>query len=440
MKAQALLAVFSGLVAASSFACGSTVVTEPAPAPAATTPDPTPAPTAPAAPATPALDHGAVSTTYPAFAPAVGQLANHGGSVLKSPVIVTITWPSDTDADAFETLGDKIGKGSYWKAVTSEYGAGAGVSGAENHVRITDAAPATISDTEINTFVAAQLTKADAPWPTPATGDPVYIMYLSPSTDLLLSGKSACKQGVGGYHDSTKVNGKSVAYAVVPRCQAMEDVTLAASHELAEAATDPYPRTKPAWTGFVDESLAWDFFQQFQSENGDACEFYRDSMLSGTETDVGFAVQRQWSNASGKAGHDPCVPAIAGQKYFSVTPLDLEDIDVDLSSIGGSTATTKGYKVKVGATKTVPLGFYSDGPINAWDIKTIAGGITGGFGGGSSSKGNLDLSLDVTTGQNGQKAYLTVTVNSAGRTGAQLVTVVSTRGSVSHYMPILIGQ
>ena len=251
----------------------------------------------------------------------------------------------------------------------------------------------------------------------------------------MLQGKSACAQGVGGYHDSTKVNGVSTAYAIVPRCgSGFDHITIAASHELGEAATDPYPRSRPAWSGFREEDLAWEFFQQFQSENGDACEFYRDSDLAAGESDVAFPVQRQWSNASAKAGHDPCVPVFKGEKYFNVTPLALDDIDVDLASIGGDIASTKGIKVKVGEPRQIPLGFYSDGPIGAWTIKAVMGGIAGG------SSGDVDLSLDVTDGQNGQKAYLTVTVNAAGKSGSELLTVVSTRSGASHYMPILIAS
>jgi hypothetical protein len=365
----------------------------------------------------------------------MGQLAKHSSNVLKSPVVVTVTWPDDTEATQFEALGDVLTTGAYWKTVTAEYGPGPGVSGPANHVRLTDAAPTTISDTELATFVAASLTKADAPWPTPASGDPVYVLYLAKGTDLMLQGKSACSQGVGGYHDSTKVNGKSVAYAIIPRCNnEIDQLTNAASHELAEAATDPYPRTAPGWSGFKEENLAWELFQQFQSENGDACEFYKDSLLTAQETDVGFAVQRQWSNVSGKAGHDPCVPVIAGQTYFNVTPLELEDLDVDLTNLGGGAATTKGYKIAVGATKTIPLGFYSDGPQTAWTIKAMAGGIAGG------SRGGVDLTLDVTSGENGEKAYLTVTVNTAGRTNTELVTIVSSHAGTTHYMPLLIGQ
>jgi hypothetical protein len=429
--------VLASLLASLAVACGATT-DEPAPvtAPAAT--DPTPAATPAVDPPAPPLDHGAPSETYPAFTPAMGQLKHNGGAVLKNPVIVTVTFPGDTNADQLEAFGDAVGAGQYWKDVTSEYAVAAATSGTEHHVRLTDAAPASITDTELATFVATSVGKAEGGWPVPATGNVVYIVYLPRTTTLMLQGKSACSQGVGGYHDSTKVNNVSTAYAIVPRCgySDFDHITLSASHELAEAATDPYPRSRPAWSGFREEDLAWEFFQQFQSENGDACEFYRDSDLAANESDVGFSVQRQWSNASAKGGHDPCVPAIKGSKYFNVTPLALDDIDVDLSSLGGDITTSKGIKVKVGEPRQIPLGFYSDGALGPWTIKAVSGGIAGG----RSSSGGVDLELDVTEGQNGQKAYLTITVNTAGKTNSELITIVSTRAGVSHYMPLLLGR
>ncbi|MDB5216125.1 MAG: hypothetical protein JWO86_4052 [Myxococcaceae bacterium] len=448
MKNYALLGVLSVaslVVGAGSLACGSTVG-EPAPAttppavvdPAAPAQTDPPAATAPA----PMLDHGAVSTKYPAFTPAMGQLRSNGGSVLKNPVIVSVTWPGDTRVADLEMLGDTVGAGAYWKAVTSEYGSLAAISGTDNHLHLPDAAPTSISDTALATLVQTSLGKTDGTaWPVPATGDPVYILYLPETTDLILQGQSACAQGVGGYHDNVTVNGRNFAYAIVPSCSDFAAVTLSASHELAEAATDPYPHARPAWSGFRDTDLAWDMFQQFQSENGDACEFYRDSELAPGESDVMFTVQRQWSNQSGKAGHDPCVPAFKNTVYFNATPIKLEDINADLSTLvgdpkGTDIQPTKGFKVKVGETRQIPIGFYSDGPMAAWTIKAIAGGIAGGHGSASS----LDLALDVTSGQNGEMAYLSVTVNAAGKTNTELVTIVSQHAGTSHYMPILIGN
>ena len=429
MKNHLLFVVLAGVVAA----CGSTetVVSQPAPAPTDTPPATTPDPT----PTKPAVDHGAPSEKYPAFTPSMGQLANNGGATLPHPVIVTVTWAGDDKVDDLEALGDTIGASPYWAATNAEYGSAAAVSGAEYHVRLPDAAPASMSDTQLATFVSASV--ADGTFPTPATGQPIYILHLQKATKLLLQGQSACAQGVGGYHDSVKVGGiKSVAYAIVPRCGASFDsVTVAASHELSEAASDPYPRVSPAWTGFGEGDLAWEFFQQFQSENGDACEFYRDSDLrAGTESGLAFTVQRIWSNKAAAAGKDPCVPAPKGAVFFNTTPLDLEDVPVDLSSLGGDITTTKGYKVAVGETRTIALGLYSEAATSAWDLSATAGGIA------SRAQANVELALDIESGQNGQKAYLTITVNAAGKTGSELISVISKKGSTSHYMPILISS
>jgi len=394
-----------------------------------------PAPTTPGdtgSGAQPRPDHGQPSDTYPAFAPEVGQLVDNGGDILAAPEITTITWAGEPNAATFEQFGDELGPSAYWKAVTSEYGVGAAKSDAEHHVRLADAAPATIADTDIPTLLTQHLTDTATTWPVP-NDNSVYIFYIPQASTLTLEGDGACAQGIGGYHDSTNINGKQVAYAVVPQCDSdVGEVTLSASHELAEASTDPHPQDAPAWVGFDENHLSWEFFQQFQSEDGDACEFYRASTM--TDADIPFTVQRQWSNASAKAGHDPCVPAPVGT-YFNVTPLTLDTIDLDLSALGGGTAPTKGYKVKVGETKTIALGFYSDGPIEPWTIRAVEGGIMG-----TSQKGRVDLSLDVTQGTNGQKAYLTVKVNTQGRTKGELISIVSDNGKSKHYMPIMIGS
>lgn len=419
-------------------ACGSSTTTDPAPvvtppaptAPVATTPpDPIPPPPAP-------LDHGAVSTKYPAFTPASGQILSGGGPILKNPVIVTVTWPGDPRATDLENFGDTVGAGAYWKAITSEYGAAAAISGASNHLRLTAPGPASITDKQLATFVATNLAAPATLWPIPATGDPVYVLYVPTSTKVMLQGADTCTSGVGGYHDSVSVNGKQVAFAIVPRCGApLLDMTFIASHELDEATTDPYPNSQPAFRGFRDEDIAWELFLQKQNEVGDACEFFSDSELSpsaSSESLASYTVQRQWSNASGAAGHDPCVPELSGEVYFNMTPLATEDIQV---IVNDAPVVTKGYKIKAGEKRQIPLGFHSAGATAPWTITAVNASL-----GGGPFNNDIALALDVTSGQNGQKAYLTVTVKTASPTNSELVTIVSTRNGIKHYMPFLIGN
>ena len=69
----------------------------------------------PEAEAAPPVDHGAPSTTYPAFTPAFGQLQNNGGYIMKNPVIVPVTWDSDPSQANFDAFADQLGPSNYWK-------------------------------------------------------------------------------------------------------------------------------------------------------------------------------------------------------------------------------------------------------------------------------------------------------------------------------------
>src|SRR5579859_5750682 len=62
----------------------------------------------------PPVDHGQPSSTYPAFPPDMGQLVNNGGLVLKSPVVVAVSWDSDPSQATFEQFADGIGASEYW--------------------------------------------------------------------------------------------------------------------------------------------------------------------------------------------------------------------------------------------------------------------------------------------------------------------------------------
>ena len=158
---------------------------------------------APAEDAGPILDHGAPSTTYPAFPADLPMLKNQGAGGLTAPSLVTVTFPGDVNATSYETFGDKIGATEYWKAITAEYGVGAAVGG--GHVRETTAWPTTIADFEVDAWINDHATNyAKYGWPAP-TNQTIYVIYVPQATSLTMKGSDACKQGVGGYHTSTVV-------------------------------------------------------------------------------------------------------------------------------------------------------------------------------------------------------------------------------------------
>jgi hypothetical protein len=386
---------------------------------------------------------------YPAFALDAPRLINHGGPILAHPQVVAITWSDDADAPTIDAFVDKLGASDYWNSVSCEYGIGPAVSGPCNHVHIPGPAPATLTDFQLETLIRKNVFNwQTSGWPK-QTPDTLYVAFVSDSTDYQMHVSSTqvvsiCNSGTGGYHTAITGGAMDIPVAVVPRCNGMDETTFVASHELAEAALDPSPGNG-AWRDFDDAHAVWNAFLVGQTENGDACEFYRDAMFSSAE--VGYTLQRQWSSASFAAGHAPCVPSSA--TFFNATPLDLYDVawavpDFNSGSNVGP-VTAKGVNIKVGETGSFTVGYYSDKPMAGdWTLKAVEGtGIRNSQTGSPSfANGKLSISVDKTTGHNGDKATVTVKVNGLDPTlHANMVTLVSSdpaNKGASHYWPVLI--
>jgi hypothetical protein len=467
-----LTCVVVAMLCAGAFACGGGVAPSGA-APAATNDDagdeggPVTTPVEAGVPVEAAapVNHGAPSTTYPAFPVSFGQLENNGGYIMKAPVIVAITWTSDASQASFDTFADEIGGTSYWNQTAGAWGIGPATSGTVNHVQIATPPPATMTESQstsdfqnmINTYAGA----ANG-WPEP-TVDTIYAFFLAPGTSVQLPNQQgtlqdACAQGIGGYHQGMQAGLVPTAYAVVPSCTfpgtnntAAQQTSMSMSHEINEAASDPQPNS--GIYGFVNNSFAFDYFQDFQSEDADACEFFDygpDSSfyedIETTPAPFDYWVQRVWSNKSGAAGHNPCVP-VPADPYFNVTPLDLQTVNVSFpGQLTGSSTTqqvaSKGYKILAGASATFGVGLYSDAATSGpWTIHATAGNpITGSQDPFAMyNPSSLTVSLDKSTGTNGDIAYVTVKVASTGTLfKGELVTITSALNGSYHYMPIWI--
>jgi len=143
------------------------------------------------------------------------------------------------------------------------------------------------------------------------------MFYFPSTTTITLDGLTSCT-GFGGYHNAMVVNGVTFAYAIMPECPVgttgptlLQYTTLAASHEIAEAATDPFSATLVGGqlSYYIDynDSASWAWADIVGGEVGDMC--FDDLGLGQDETmENGFMVQRIWSNAQGAAGHEPCLP------------------------------------------------------------------------------------------------------------------------------------
>ncbi len=326
------------------------------------------------------------------------QSKSNGGPVIASPKIVPIFFHGDDAMQAqVEMFLSALAASPYWATTTSEYGVGAMTI--LPSIVSSDTPPTT--DDALKTWIATNA-GTTAGWPAP-DANTVYTVFLPTGASLSTPFGNSCT-AFGGYHDEGTQNTTKTIYALLPRCTSnLDDLTVATSHELVEASTDPYPFTQAAYQMVDDPHLIWAFIPG--GELGDMCEYVGNA----AQRLVGnFAVQRTWSNASAKAGHDPCVPVLA-QPFMGAAPVFTENLTLDPMD-GTGPHPTMGVQVSSGQTKTIDIDVFSDAPATPWTIKAIdAAALSGGS--------ELNLTLDQTTGQNGDKLHLTISRVQNGQNG-----------------------
>jgi hypothetical protein len=367
---------------------------------------------------------GKPSDVYPAPHGPVPQVVNYGGPVLKTPKIVPVFFEKDDQATVTKLIDftAKVGLTSYWKQVTAEYGVGVASSLAP--IVLSETLPSIIDDTAIQSWLKGKLHNADPAFPI-ADENTLFIIYYPAGVTITDGGGGKSCSSFGGYHSNVTLDAAhgnlEVAYAVMPRCNHFGDltgldaVTGPASHELIEAATDPYPMTNPAYA--MIDTLHYYWVRVLGGgETADLCAQFQGSFLQFDE--LPYVVQRSWSNKSAKAGHDPCVPTIPGEVYFNAVP----HLDKVAVSVGNQMIVESAVKIGLGESKTIDLDLFSDGPMEAWDVDVIDG--TGAFGG----QPRLDLNLHQTSGVNGQKLHLDIKVLQVGKNKTESFIVKSSNG------------
>jgi hypothetical protein len=375
---------------------------------------------------------------FPVVKPDIGQIVNHGGALLTSAKLVTVTWTVDQNEAALEDFGDKLVTSSYWKTVVGDY-VGPGTSGPSNHVRIMTAPPATMEVKDFETWFVQQVGNAPGNgWPA-WDAQTVYVVYAPTAMKLTAQGVDLC-QSRANLHGEVDVAGNPhVTYVLIDEncngsLSVLDGATSAGSHEILEGVTNPHNFSDTALIGFDASHLAWAMFDGTQDDEiGDACEIYSDAFFDGP-SDLPYKLQRMWSNSSAAAGHSPCVPQ-STEPYFNVTAEAMTMLNVVPPGMA-TPIMALGYEVPVGSTKTFEVTYYSDAATGYWDTKAFEGnGIT------TPSSTYMTLAVAKGAGLNGDKDQITVTVNSAPPSGnALLVTLVSTAGAhTPHYMPVLIG-
>jgi len=371
--------------------------------------------------------NGQPSDVYPAFKPTVPQVTSVGGPVLTHAKIVPVFFPSDAWQAKITGFLGKYVPSSHWVEMVGEYGVSTATVSAE--VVLATAPAKTLDDTEIQTWLQGQLDGTHPEWPAPDDST-LYVLFYPTTTSITLSGSTSCKT-FGGYHgDVAMPSTQKVAYAVIPRCSSsFTPLTVTLSHELVEAATDPYVNLLPAYEQLDPIHMAW-MLSSSGGEIGDMCEY--DPLAPYAVPDLGNAViQRSWSNLQAAAYHDPCVPQIAGSTYFNSVPVLPDMIPVtipDLPGLGplaGKTISVEGVKIPKGESRTIDVNLFSDGPTGGpWSVEAVDTLSERGFG-----SPTLAFAWDATEGQNGQTLHLTITAIAKSFIGASAFQIHSSMGS-----------
>jgi hypothetical protein len=372
------------------------------------------------------------STTTPGatfgFPVDVPVVVDNGGVKLKTPKIVTITYPGDPNAATIEAFTDKLVTSAYWGETLSEYGI---AKGTVAHVHAQDAAPATYATDTLEQYVQAQVAAtATNGW---AAYEPntLYVIVLPASTTL---------SPAGCYHSETAVGSNAhVPYVVIDphdnaNRPAGDALTENSVHEIIEGITNPHVLSDTALVNFDTPHLAWNVMFA-DAEIGDICETTADATFKGP-ADLPYPLQRMWSNAAAHGDHNPCVPA-PPEPFYSTTPIALETISVFVDT-AMTASSGLGYRVPLGTTKTIKLGYYADSTMTAgWTITAAEGSYFS-----PASNQRLNLKLNKGTGKSGDTDTLDITANSMapGAGNAVLVTITSQApGLPPHSTPILVG-
>jgi hypothetical protein len=301
-------------------------------------------------------------------------VVDNGGPILAHMKLVTVTfagYPLDATVSA---MGQWIVGSDYFAQVTSEYGVGAGT---HQHIQLAETAPA---DLDPDAFMSQHIASGALPGADASDTEYLYVLVTPPGTTVPIDPSMTCAatHDIGGaaWHEEGSTPHR-FAYAIIPTCghEDLGDIEIGISHEIVEAATDPFPETAP---GHQTRQGAW------AGEIADLCDVP-------TVID-GFTVGTVWSNKMAALGGDPCLPAAS--VYFNVSAKAPALVDpgqtLTIDVTGWSTASRADWKL---ATFDLPL--YVD--------KTFT----------------PTLALSTNTINNGRTATLTVTIPPDAKSGSQ---------------------
>ena len=356
---------------------------------------------------------------YPAVHQPIAQVDNLGGPVLDHAKLVTVTFRGDAMRDAFRAYTHELLTSVWWRSTLGTFGLADGANGGDFELADT-VSGRTITDADFQEYARQQIALGSLPIPDSET---LFMFYVPQSTTLDTQGQLTCKDN-GGYHgsflmslggadagvgDGGVATTVDVAYAIIPRCYgSFQDATIAASHEIAEAATEPTPADSPTY--YLVSNDAWIPLAQGRAlggEVGDLCSF-----LNYDES--GYTVQRIWSNAAAAASKNPCQPAKS--PYFGAAVRTTPRI-VSGTKVNGHVAVPRGQSV------VARVDVFSESALS--HELSLEVGVPTDFGFDSLPQG-VQATLSRATAHNGNAVVMTLSATSAATPGSIRIAVRST--------------
>jgi hypothetical protein len=260
-----------------------------------------------------------------------GHLVNHGGKVLSHVDVENVYlgsyWSTSAgkkdrthNDDAMAAFVKDPGMNGVWK----EYGAGPGTTTPSVQLQTT---AKQLTQDQLEQLLKEQIASGKLD-----TSDPqrVFSFVLPPGCELVSSHGETSHDGVGGFHGSITDKGKEVYYAAIVYSKGdngiafspkpMDNVSIAESHEITEAATDPdvelAARTgESSKLGWYDDVTHWSHFgipRVGKGEIGDIpmlnAELKGNGLKDAWGRVDGFAFQKEWSNKDDQAELAPKKP------------------------------------------------------------------------------------------------------------------------------------
>ena len=357
-------------------------------------------------------DSGSGGMFVPAAHPDLPQVETLGGPVLVNPKVRPIVYKNDSAAADIESFIQELAHTSYWETTTTEYGVGALT--VLPSVAIPGNATPVMTDASLRATLVANTSGSNPPW---GAADPsVVYLFVIPDGSNVDAGSSSCCTYTGGYHSEVVSGSVSVPYAVGCSCPffhnptqlQLDERTTVISHELVEAATDPFPSSNPAYVVEDQSDIVWTAVNR-DGEVGDMCELNLDAHFIPPGST--YMVQRTWSNAAAKKAQNPCVPYATTTPYFNSFPV------LDTVSYGANHLITRGVNIPLGQSRTIDVNLFSAAATNGpWTVNAVD--YDSWFFG---AQAKLALSLDKTEGLNGDTLHLTITPKAADIDGEAFI-------------------